>query len=680
MARINTKLSIAILLAWATSGCTTGATSNPGGDDGGGAGTPDGGAGSDPTGPDPADTNTQPTYPTQHPRIYLGPNRARLSAALSANTPAAARFKGKVDQWVGGADLWGFAAWNGALLGNLTGSPGYCAKSVAVVEAQVTAAEAKIAANQAPEVAADSYLHIGEDIGDLALVYDWCFDAVTPAQRARWIAYANTAVGNVWTPTTAKWGSAVIPWSGWSTDNPSNNYYYSFLRATMLLGLATKGENPKADTWIAEFHDTKVMDELVPTFTADLIGGGSREGTGYGVAMRNLFELYDFWYATTGEKLHTKTRHARSSLISFVHQTLPTLNRIAPTGDQSRDSTASLFDYHRAYLQLLITLYPDDPAAGRAKQLLASSSVPVMSQTFMVAYDFLYDTAAVTASPLDGMASAYYAPGIGELYARSGWGTHATWLNLIAGPYTESHAHQDQGSLMIYKDGWLAYDPVVDSHSGLDQQVTTHGLVRIDNGGSPVHQVASTTSTLAALHRGPGWVYASADLTPAYDGNAAVQQVNREVVYLEPDVVVVFDRVHGGSSQVWQLAAPTQPALSGNTATITNAGHQLAITRLAPSTGAMSTYDFRGNSDFSGGWRLDETTAGGDQRYLHVLAIDGAATAITATGDAAHPGTSLHLADGRSVTVTFNRDTVGAQLVIDGTTTALGAGVDNLPE
>ena len=41
---------------------------------------------------------------------------------------------------------------------------------MATIEAQVSAAEAKIAANQAPAVAGDSYLEVGGMIGDLALV------------------------------------------------------------------------------------------------------------------------------------------------------------------------------------------------------------------------------------------------------------------------------------------------------------------------------------------------------------------------------------------------------------------------------------------------------------------------------------------------------------------------------
>jgi hypothetical protein len=624
--------------------------------------------------------STTPVFPTAHPRIFLTPNRARLTAALSAGTPAATRFKSIVDQWMGGADLWGFSAWNAALIGQLTNNATYCTKAVATIETQVSTAEGKIAAGQAPAVAADSYLDVGDMIGDLALVYDWCFNQVTAAQRTRWLAYADQAVWNVWHASTAKWGNTTIPWTSWSTDNPMNNYYYSFLRATMLLGLAAKGEDSQADAWITEFHDTKLMNQLMPRFNADLVGGGSREGTGYGVAMRRLFELYDLWQSTTGENIGTATPHTRQSMLSALHQLVPTLDRFAPTGDQSRDSTASFFDYQRHYLQELIQMFPGDRLAPRAKTLLQASSLPTMSSGFMAVDDFLYDNAAVAAQPVD-LNTTYYASGIGELYARSGWDKHATWINLIAGPYTEDHAHQDQGSLMIYKDGWLAYDSVIDSHSGLTQDTTAHSLVRITSGGAPVRQVVGTKPQLSSLHQGPRYTYASADLTSAYNGNSAVQKVQREVVYLQPDVVVVFDRVQSaaGTTQTWQLASPVAASISGTLATIASSGHALKVQQIAG--GSMSVTPFTSvSSDYSGGFRLDETMSGGDNRYLHVLSIDGAASSVTPVGGGATPGVTIAMSNGHTATVTFVRDNPGATLVLDGTTTSLAAGLDRLPE
>ena len=543
-------LSISFLIGACASGIHDSAVS--GGDDGGTGSGSDGGQGS---GSDDGGDNVQPTYPSQHPRIYLTPNKARLVAALAAQTPAATRFKTTIDNWVNGADYWGFSAWNAALMGQLDGGPQYCAKAIAEVDDQVTTAETAIAVGTAPVVAADDYLDIGEMLGDLALTYDWCFDTVTAAQRTRWLAYADQAIWNVWNPTQAKWGNTTMAWTGWAIDDPSDNYYYSFLRATMLVGLAANGEDAQAAQWLTQFRQTKVMGELVPNFDTDLVGGGSREGTGYGVAMRTLWELYDIWHATTGEPRNKSTPQTRASMLSFIHQVVPTLDRFAPTGDQSRDSTASMFDYQRNYLQELVTLYPTDSLAPPAQTLLANCSVPSMENSFMVVDDFLYENTNVTAMPMTSLGTAYHAAGIGELYTRSSWDAHATWLNLIAGPYTESHAHQDQGSLLIYKDGWLAYDAVIDSHSGLPQATTAHGLVRIDSGGSPVPQVADTISQLVALHAGTGWLYAASDLTPAYNGNASITRVQRELVYLEPDTVVVYDRVASARRDPADLAA-----------------------------------------------------------------------------------------------------------------------------
>ncbi|MBV8755813.1 MAG: heparinase II/III family protein [Deltaproteobacteria bacterium] len=632
------------------------------------------------TSTDSADITT-PVYPTSHPRIYLTPNKARLQAALTANTPTASRFKTTVDSYVAGSDIWGFGAWNAALMGQLTGQSKYCTKAIAVVQQQVSDAEAAIAAGNAPTVANDSYLEIGDMVGDLALTYDWCYSQVTSAQRSHWIAYANQAVWNVWNFKSAKWGSKTFPWSGWATDDPSDNYYYSFLRATMLLGLATNGESSQAQTWLDTFRQTKILDELDPTFTSDLSGGASREGTGYGVAMRRLFELYTFWKDTTGENIATYVTHTRYSMLAMMHQIVPTFDKVAPTGDQSRDSTAALFDYHRDYLLQLMHIFATDTLAGRAKSLLAASSVKQMSQQFMVGYDFINDPTNITATSVSALNTAYRAKGIGELYMRSDWTKTATWLNLIAGPYTQSHAHQDQGSLMIYKGGWLAYDAVIDSHSGLTQDTTAHSLVRIDSGSSPIKQVASTISKLTALHQTKDYVYASSDLTPAYNGNGSIQMVQRDILFLQPNTIIVYDRVNtsSGTTQTWQLASPVKPTTSSGTATFTNAGHTLKVQRLSPSATA-SIYSYTSNSEYLGGYRYDEKVAGGNNRYLHVLSLDGAVSSAITTGTATQPGVTVNLAGGGTATVLFNRDSAGGVITLNGVTTTLTAAVDSLSQ
>ncbi|HEX5060440.1 MAG TPA: hypothetical protein VFV99_13825, partial [Kofleriaceae bacterium] len=489
------------------------------GGDGSGSGSGDGsGSGSGSGGVVDTDNNaggpdvgadTMPTYPTAHPRIYLPKNQARLQAALAMNTAPAARFRLVVDRYINGEDIYGMKEWQVALMGALTNDAKYCTHAVNEVDSYVASEEAKIAAGQQPTVAADSYLDVGWVIGDVMMTYDWCNARVSASQKTRWLRYANQAVWNVWHPAQAIWGSTPRAWSGWAVDDPANNYYYSFLRATAYLGLAAKGEDAQADTWITQFRDTKMLGQLVPAFDAQLRGGGSREGTAYGVSMRDLFGLYDFWEGSTGEKLGAKTKHARQSMHSFMHQMMPTLDRFAPTGDQARDSTATFFDYQRNYLQELIALYPQDALAPRAKAMLDNSSLPVMARPELFVYDFLYDNAAVTAQPLAGMGTDYYASGIGHLYSRSGWDRQATWVELIGGPYTQSHAHMDQGSLMIYKEGWLGYDGVISSFSGIIQDTGSHSLVSIKNASGPLRQITPTMSQTVGVHAGSDWFYAA---------------------------------------------------------------------------------------------------------------------------------------------------------------------------
>ena len=182
-----------------------------------------------------------PTFAKDHPRIYLGRNRDRLAAALSSGRPAATRRRQAVDRWVGGSDIYGFAAANAALIGQLTGDGKYCAAAVADADKRVADAQKQIDGGTPPDVADDSYLRIGDEIGDIMLVYDWCFNSIDDGRKGAWLSYANQAVWNVWNYMQATWGGKGASWSGWSIDNPSNNYYYSFLRATMLLGLTLLG-------------------------------------------------------------------------------------------------------------------------------------------------------------------------------------------------------------------------------------------------------------------------------------------------------------------------------------------------------------------------------------------------------------------------------------------------------
>ncbi len=345
------------------------------------------------------------------------------------------RFKGFVDAALGGQPGYAFSATDAAWMYRLTNDPAYAQLAVATVEAQVLAAEQAIAAGGRPEVSGDSYLHVGAMIGDLALTLDWCGAFLSAAQRSRWSAYAEQAVWNVWHPSQASWGGNPFPWSGWGTSDPANNYFYSFVAATMYWGLASENQ-----TWLDLLSDEKLP--MLRDYAAGIQGGGSQEGTGYGLSHARLFSLYRLWKDSTGVDLANANDHLRDSIRWWIHATVPTRDKVAPIGDQSRVSEPFIYDYHRHLLLEARYLSADPQARADASWWLRRISSQQMESGFNFRHDLL------PAGP-DAAAPAslvYHAPGTGQLFARSSWGTDALWLNFSAGPYVQSHAHQDQGS------------------------------------------------------------------------------------------------------------------------------------------------------------------------------------------------------------------------------------------
>jgi hypothetical protein len=661
---------------------TSGPGQGPGSGAGGAAGT---GAGSPTSGPGGGDAGggdsgggppIDPQFPEAHPRIYLNAaKKAQLTARMAEPTAAAERFRAFVDRGVSGGDAYDFHGWHAALVSQLTGDASYCDAAVAFVDDMVTSEEAIIAGGGTPEVAYDSYLYVGEMVGGAALVIDWCWDTVTPEQVERWTTWGNQAVWNVWNYEDARWNGASVPWSGWSIDDPSNNYYYSFLRATMLLGLATYYEADEAPGWIEQFRATKIEGQLVPTFEAQLPGGGSREGTGYGVSMAGLFRLYDQWEQSTTEPIAGLTPHTRESIAYLQHAIMPTRDRLAPIGDHARDSTAALFDYHRDYLLVAGALYPDDPATLASRSMLAASTVPEMDQGFMAFSDFLYDPTGLPTAEQSSLYPAYHATGTGHVFARSSWDADATWLGFISGPYTQSHAHHDQGSFLLYAGAHLAYDANVDSHSGIRQEEELHNLVRIVRSGETVRQRAEQQpSTTLALADDATFSYFATDVAPVY-ADGEITSVVREILWIKPGIVVVRDRISAsGAAAVYQLNLPGQPDVNGSEA---SAG-DLDLFVVEPAGANLDVVDWAAtDDDMNGGFRIDvdDSSGSGDRAFLTVLSAFGAATGASGTLDEL----TVELAGGGELVVSFTPGDIGGSFELGEIGGSFGAGIEEWP-
>lgn len=532
----------------------------------------------------------------------------RRSAAL-------ARFKRWVDAAASGSPGYAFAASHAALLHRLTGDARYCELAVRTVGAEVDAAEAAIAAGRAPPIAGDSYLEVGPRIADLSLTLDTCKAQLDEQERARWSAYAEQAVWNVWNHGRATWGGRAHPWTGWSVDNPGNNYYYSFVEATMYWALASGDAK-----WMRLLRDDKLV--RLREYYARLPGGGSLEGTGYGTAHMRLFAVYRLWRDATGEDLANASSHANDSIAYWVHATVPSLDRFAPIGDQSRNSIPELYDYHRRLMLEARASSKDPQARALAAWWLGNISVDRMHDGFNFVHDLLPAGEAGDAPE----ALVHHARGVGHVFARSGWDKDAMWLSFVAGPYNESHAHQEQGGFTLFSRGeWLAVTENIWSHSGIQQGTETNNVVRFERanpdarqcmapaGDRVVHQCEQPDPATIEVTRDGGALTIDADLTPVYAGNPALRSWTRRVAFADRKLLV-SDRfsLPSGTRAVFQVNVPVEPRITGTEAV---AG-RLRVRVLEPETATLSVHDWRevDGAEFRRGWRLD--VAGGESGYV----------------------------------------------------------------
>lgn len=224
-------------------------------------------------------------------------------------------------------------------------------------------------------------------------------------------------------------------------------------------------------------------------------------------------------------------------------------------------------------------------------------------------YFMLFDPAAAAPTdPRTTMPTAYVADGMQRLFSRTDWSADASWLTYALSWNQIDHQQADGNHFELYRHGeWLTkartgYANIAEGIASSEFRNTlaienSRPLDRDDDDwridlwrrGSQWNYVA--TGDPGPLRRSfyPDFTYAGGDATNLYnaasEGATAVQHASRDLVWLKPDWVVIFDRADAPADRFkrvwWQLPAPA--TLAGAQARIrTPGGQQLFITTLLP--------------------------------------------------------------------------------------------------
>jgi hypothetical protein len=206
----------------------------------------------------------------------------------------------------------------------------------------------------------------------------------------------------------------------------------------------------------------------------------------------------------------------------------------------------------------------------------------------------------------------HFAAGTGRVLARTGWGPEAAWFTYGLGYTGLDHQHGDGNAFELYRGGeWLTKE-----QTGYGDDLASsdfHNTVTIQNArpehddasdprgvawrrGSQWPYVASGDGRIVARTFGRGFVYVLGDATrlynSAYEGSTDVRHVSRSIVWLQPDHVILYDRIEtrtaGRFKRFW-LQLPSRPVISGLTATAaTPRGQRVVVTTLLPTDARLS--------------------------------------------------------------------------------------------
>ncbi|MFQ5420140.1 MAG: hypothetical protein ACE5EY_07235, partial [Anaerolineae bacterium] len=311
-------------------------------------------------------------------------------------------------------------------------------------------------------------------------------------------------------------------------------------------------------------------------------------------------------------------------------------------------------------------LQTNTPPGGASALLDRVSGTEVFRDAIL--YFMLFDPAAsAPADPHAGLATDFYAPGFGRILSRTDWSENAAWFSYLIGWINIDHQLSEGNQFGFYRDGeWLTKSRVgwdgsqepwgcnigrSDYHNNLALENDPPDLPSDDFlyncylNGSEYMYTNNGDGHLPAHSFGNGYVYVLGEATDLYNAaellSSDIVHASRSLFWLQPDVIVVYDRAtsatNGRYKRFW-LNLPAQPGINGRQATaVTASGQQLFVTNLLPANAdmaavAMEPFPDEVAVDEPMQYRLRVEAPGGpaDTRFLHVLEGADAGAAATA--------------------------------------------------
>ncbi len=471
------------------------------------------------------------------------------------------------------------------------------------------------------------------------LTVDWIYPTLTAEDKAaihtvfsRWCSenrVAGTTTNNHPEPVGVVNDPALVQDRA-SIRFSSNNYYAAHMRNMGLMGLALDAADDPDGAMATCLNEAVGAWLYVTDFVQrnDVRGGLSAEGLEYSPQTNgyNLQLLLALYTAEVGTALGPQVSiddnpFWQDSVTAYVHSLSP---RPAPfdwRGDAYQpawygsgqnylmpdhiESFGPLGIYDRltgntARLDTLRWIQTQTPIGGEAGLLdrmnFEQFHVPIL-------YFMLFDPNLPPATdPRTDWPTSFYAAGMRRYLARTDWSPDATWFTYGNSWNWVDHQAANANAIEFYRGGeWLTKVRVgYDLDYLSSDQMNTLAVQNTqpepqdfrqmlwERGSQWLYNPAGDPAE-PIITEGEGYVAIYGEATQAYNSTYEnmldVQHASRSVVWLQPDVLVIYDRAvtaSAGFKRFW-LNLPAPATTEGNVTTmVTASGQQLQIVALLP--------------------------------------------------------------------------------------------------
>jgi hypothetical protein len=512
-----------------------------------------------------------------------------------------------------------------------------------------------------------------------ALTADWIYPSLSAADRAqlrrvflRWsnaIAGATTTSSNHPEPIGVTNDPRLVA-NRHRVRFAGNNYFTAHARNLGLMALALDRKDDPDGVLHAQlkFATGAWLYMIEHLLRGDSRGGLGPEGFEYGPqTLAYVAQLY----------LALETSGNRVEPSPFWRDVVPAwLHSLSPGEPRCPDWYGDGQEYHApdpidlmAPLALLARARGDaatDDAirwletAGQSGTLRERANRDLTSRGLILAF-LLLDGRPEPADPRPKLPLVHVAEGLGHILARTGWDRDARWFTYRLGWSSIDHQHADGNDFGFFRKGeWLTKERT--GYGFAAGATDRHNAVAIENDQPDHHEPNDYRFTLwkrgsqwpadlgagdgkiVALSRGPGLIYAAGDASALYvspyEKATAIEHASRSILWLEPDHVIVLDRVRTRDAKGFKrfyLQLPATPQVEGRRATmISPGGQRLFVTTLLPADAKLFAEppakdpDAAHNEPMRARLRVEPAHPAAQVTFLHVLqGTDGAADPVS---------------------------------------------------